>query len=278
MGVYTRAQLAAAGVARSGLTRRVRAGTLVRLLPGVYSDPEPSMIDRWVALTLWREDAVLSHATAAYLWDLLPDAPPTVDATVPRAARPEAPEWLTLHRRTVVAAERHGFPVVPVAQCFIDVAATLQGVPLEQFFDRNIGMRVSWRAVADHCDEAKGMAGISEVRRQLLLCCPGTLSEPERLVARAVRKRGVRMDINAPIGPYVGDLVEYTAKVDIEVDGRSYHIAPIPFDNDRTRQNWMVLRGWLVLRYSAATVYRDVDKVADEIVAVVRRRRRNRGA
>lgn len=40
----------------------------------------------------------------------------------------------------------------------------------------------------------------------------------------------------------------------------------------------MVLRGWLVLRYSAATVYRDVDKVADEIVAVVRRRRRNRGA
>lgn len=278
MGVYTRAQLLDSGMSGSSISRRVRSGHLVRLLPGVYSEPDPSYFDVCVAVTLWRPDAVLSHISAGWLWDFVEDPPSVVHATVPTAVHAKDTDWLTLHRRAVVATERRGLPVVFAAQCFIDVAATLGGVTLEQFFDRNVGSRVSWRAIADLCETAAGMKGMKEVRHQLRLCCPGTLSEPERLVARAVLARGIRMEINAPIGQYFGDLVDYLGKVNVEIDGREYHSAPIPFDNDRKRQNWMVLEDWLVLRYSAATVNRNVDKVADEIVAVVRRRRKSRRA
>ncbi|MBY6412792.1 DUF559 domain-containing protein [Rhodococcus sp. BP-252] len=278
MGVYTRTHLLESGMSRSTIDRKVRSGALIRLLPSVYSDPEPSYFDLCVAVTLWRPDAVLSHVSAAWLWGMVECEPPTVHATLPPSVRVGSADWLTIHTRAVVAYERQGLPVVSAVQCFVDVAATLGTAAVEQFFDRNIGSRVSWRAVMDHCDTVKGMKGIPEVRRQLEMCCPGTLSEPERMVARAVRARGVRMEINAKIGPYYGDLVDYPSKVDVEVDGREYHSAPAVFDNDRVRQNWMVVREWMVLRFSAATVYRDVDKVADEIVFHVRRHRRSRGA
>ncbi|MDJ0392563.1 DUF559 domain-containing protein [Rhodococcus sp. G-MC3] len=278
MGVYTRTQLEESGISRSGIARRIKLGALVRILPGIYSEPEPSYFELCTAVSLWRGDAVLSHASAAWLWDLSVLEPTVVHVTLPRYVRVTGSPLVTVHRRDVPVFEHRGMPVVSAVQCFVDVAATLTGIALEQFFDGNIGARVSWRAVTDHCETARGMAGIREVRRQLELCCPGTLSEPERLVARAVRARGVKMEINAPIGHYYGDLVDGPSKVDVEIDGRKYHIAPEPFDNDRKRQNWMVLRGWLVLRFSAATVYRNVDAVADEIVAVVRRRRKSRGA
>lgn len=278
MGVYTRTQLLDSGIGRSGIERRLRNGELVRLFQGIFADADPSYQEQCVAVTVWREDAVLSHLSAAWVWGLTEKTPIGVHATVPQSARPSSPDWLTLHRRSVAVTHRHDLPVVSAAQCFVDVATTLDGSALEKFFDRNIGGRVSWRALHDHCESAKGMTGMARVREQLQRCCPGTWSEPERMVARAVRARGLRMEINAPIGPYIGDLVCFRARVDVEIDGREFHSAPAPFDNDRVRQNWMLLDDWLVLRFSAATVYRDVDRVADQIVAVVRRRRRSRGA
>ncbi|MEO7079011.1 MAG: type IV toxin-antitoxin system AbiEi family antitoxin domain-containing protein, partial [Rhodococcus sp. (in: high G+C Gram-positive bacteria)] len=87
MGVYTRMQLEESGIGRSGITRRMRSGSMIRLLPGVYSDPEPSYYELCVAVTLWREDAVLSHLSAAWLWDLLDTEPTVVHVTLSRNSR-----------------------------------------------------------------------------------------------------------------------------------------------------------------------------------------------
>ncbi len=243
MGVFTRTQREESGIARSGITRRMRSGSMVRLLPGVYSDPEPTYYDLCVAATLWREDAVLSDLSAAWLWDLLDAEPTTVHVPLPKNSRITGSSWLKIHRRTVSPAEHRGMPVVSAVRCFVDVAATLQGLPLEQFFDRCISARVSWRDVTDHCEAARGMKGMREVRRQLEQCCPGTLPEPEpeRLVAQAVRARGVRMEINAAVGRYFGDLLCRLARVIVEIDGRQFHSDPRTFDNDRVRQNTMLL-------------------------------------
>lgn len=86
------------------------------------------------------------------------------------------------------------------------------------------------------------------------------------------------MEINTALGRYFVDLACRLARVIVEIDGRQFHIDPRTFDNDRVRQNTMVLDDWLVLRFSAATVNRDLDRVADQIAAVVRRRRKSRGA
>ncbi|MGB6050819.1 MAG: DUF559 domain-containing protein [Rhodococcus sp. (in: high G+C Gram-positive bacteria)] len=277
MGVYTREQLLDSGIGRSRIDRRVRSGTLVRLLPCVYADRDPSYYELCVAVTVWRGDAVLSHLSAAWLWGMLDTTPSQVHATLPRNTRVSGPDWLTLHRRSVDTTEARGLPVVPAAQCFVDAAATMSGTPLEQIVDRSVGTVVSWREAVDHCERSAGMTGVREVRRQLRQCCPGTLSEPERMVARALTARGIRMEINAWVGRYLCDLVDNCARVIVEIDGREFHSDSRTFDNDRTRQNSLVLDDWLVLRFSAATVYRDIERVADQIAAVVRRRRKSRG-
>src|SRR4051794_7644306 len=76
-GVITTAQLALAGIAGASITRRLRAGTLHRMYPKVYSIAPPSVLRpeaRWLGAVLASgEGAALSHRSAAAFWGLLDD-------------------------------------------------------------------------------------------------------------------------------------------------------------------------------------------------------------
>ncbi|MFY2787923.1 DUF559 domain-containing protein [Rhodococcus sp. MALMAid1271] len=275
MGVYTRQQLLDDGVSEGAIVYRTGVGTLTRLLPSIYCTGEPTFRDRCVAATLWQPHAVLSHRTAAWWWNLLDHEPEQVEITVPRSSRPRGPKWLRAYRRSLDESSfAHGLPVVTIEQSVIDVAVSLTRPALEKFFDSALSRAVSWRAVAIQCEKSAGMAGITEVRRQLRLGCPRTLSEPERLVARALTSAGYFLEINAEVGPYYADLLDRRARVIVEIDGREFHSAPEVFTNDRVRQNALTLDGWLVLRYSAAMVMTDLDYVLRQIIETVRRRRK----
>ncbi|MGU3435991.1 DUF559 domain-containing protein [Actinomycetes bacterium M1A6_2h] len=275
MGIHTAGELMASGMGRGAITYRTRTGTLLRLLPQIYADREPSYYERCVAVTKWKPSAVLSHATAAWLWNLPVGEPTEVHATVPVSVGVRGPHWVVLHRRSVPASMRHrGLRVVPMEQCVIDVAVTMTVPELEKFIDTVVSELVDLRAIALQCRRSAGMAGVDRVRRQLRKCCPHTRSEPERIVARGLTARNFYMSINTRVGRFYGDLVDYRARVVVEIDGRRFHIEPEVFNNDRRRQNEMVLGNWLVLRYSVATVMANLDAVLDEIISVVRRRRR----
>ncbi|MGF0312199.1 DUF559 domain-containing protein [Rhodococcus sp. IEGM1428] len=275
MGVYTRQQLLDTGVSEGAIAYRTRVGTLTRLLPSIYCTGESTYRDRCVAATLWQPHAVLSHLTAAWWWNLLEHEPDHVDITMPRASRTRGPKWLRAYRRSLAESSfADGLPVVTIEQSIVDVAVLLPRPELEQFFDSALSRAVSWRGVARQCEKSAGMAGITEVRRQLRLCCPRTLSEPERMVARALTAAGFFLEINAEVGPYYADLMDRRARVIVEIDGREFHSAPGMFTNDRVRQNALQLDGWLVLRYSAAMVLTDLDYVVRQIVDTVRRRRK----
>lgn len=107
-------ELVAAGVGRSTVSARCRRGVWTRLLPGVVAT---GVVDARVlsqAVLRWQPRAVLSHRTAAWLWDLL-EAPEVIEATVPRSANVRAPEWLVLHRRRLdpsSVTRRSGLAVV----------------------------------------------------------------------------------------------------------------------------------------------------------------------
>lgn len=171
---------------------------------------------------------------------------------------------------------RKGLPVVPIEHCLIDVATTLDQLALEALFDATIGTRVNWRAVARLCERSPGRHGIVAVREQLRTCCPLTRSEPERLVARALSARNFPLEINARVGRYYGDLVCRRARVIVQFDGREFHTDPATFNNDRKRQNELVDDDWRILRYSAATAIANLDEVVDDIIRVMRNRRRSR--
>ena len=269
--VRTRAQLLAGGMTNREVSR------LNRLLPEVYSTSDPGYVELCAAVILWKPAAVLSHTTAAWVWGLLEDEPEIVEATVSPSVSVRGPSWVRLHRRTDVhAVRRKGLPVVPIEHCLIDVATTLDQLALEALFDAAIGTRVNWRAVARLCERSPGRHGIVAVREQLRTCCPLTRSEPERLVARALSARNFPLEINARVGRYYGDLVCRRARVIVEIDGREFHTDPATFNNDRKRQNELVDDDWRILRYSAATAIASLDEVVDDIIRVVRKRRRSR--
>ncbi|GHP16947.1 DUF559 domain-containing protein [Rhodococcus fascians] len=275
MGVFTRQQLLDSGVSAGAIDYRARVGTLTRLLPGVYCTGEPSFRDRCVAATLWQPDAVLSHLTAAWWWNLIDDEPEQVHITVPRSTRARCPSWLRAYRRTIRETSFvDTLPVVTIEQCIVDVSASLGGAALEPFVDAALSGSVSKRGLAAQCAKSAGMAGVTEAKKQLRQCCPRTLSEPERLVARALTAAGYFLEINAAVGQYFADLLDRRARVIIEIDGREFHSAPGVFTNDRVRQNALQLEGWLVLRYSAALVMTDLDAVVRQIIETVRRRRK----
>ncbi len=276
VGVTTAVDLMARGMSRSTITRRTASGHLIRVLPGIYATEKPDYLDLCTAVTLWKPNAVLSHLTAAWIWGLLAVEPARVAATVTPSTQRSAPDWVKIHRRRLPASDMcQGLAVVTLAQVFVDVAATLTGEELEQFFDTAIARPELRRRIASSCEKSRGMAGMKAVRRQLRLCCLGTRSEPERVVARAMSARNFFMEINARVGPYFGDFVDYRARVIVEIDGREFHISGQAFDNDRRRQNRLVLAGWLVLRYSAVQAMGDTRRVVEEIIEVVRRRRRS---
>ncbi|NIL76698.1 DUF559 domain-containing protein [Rhodococcus sp. B10] len=276
MGVSTAAQLIASGMSRSAISRRVKSGELIRLLPEIYATEKPDYMDLCRAVALWKPKAVVSHTTAAWLWGLIDYEPQRVEVTIDPSGRSRAPDWVRIYRRTLpTVATYGGFRIVAIEQAFVDVAAVLPKPELEKFFDAAIGARIPWRRVAEICDISAGMKGMAALREQLRRCCPGTRSEPERIVARALTARNFRMAINARVGPFYGDLVDFRARVIVEIDGREFHSDPATFNNDRRRQNAVVLEGWLVLRYSAATVLADLDRVVEEIITVVRRRRKS---
>ncbi|WP_188546826.1 DUF559 domain-containing protein [Rhodococcoides trifolii] len=273
MGVFTSEQL---GLGRGAIAYRVKSQRLIRVLPAIYATEKPDYLDLCTAVTLWKPNAVLSHLTAAWLWDMIDSEPETISASVPPDSARRAPQWVRLFRRQLPEhSRRRGLPVVTRAQTFVDVAAMLHGSQLELFFDTAVRTPAERRELVTLCERSKGMAGMTALRQQLRRCVLNTRSEPERLVGRAMSARNFFMEINAQIGRYFGDFVDFRARVVVEIDGREFHISPDAFNNDRSRQNHLMLSGWLILRYSAVQVMANMDRVIDQIMAVVRRRRRS---
>ncbi|GAB0108683.1 hypothetical protein JMUB6875_77190 [Nocardia sp. JMUB6875] len=273
--IRTRGELLAEGIPAGTIDDRCRRGLYTRLLPSTYCLGTPTTLDRCRAVIAWHPRAVLSHRTAAWLLGLLPDEPVRVEATIPKDADRTTPSWLQLYRRRLRPEwidERYDLPITTAALTIFDCASVLPDQDADALIDRNVGRSVSGLALLELCESR--LSGSSTVRKQLREAAINAASEPERLFARAMQRRGIRLLCNHPIGQYRCDFVDERSRTIIEIDGREFHSESGVFRRDRRRQNALVLDGWLVLRYAAADVLESVDRCADEAAAVIKRRRR----
>ncbi len=274
-GVCSREQLIADGVPATTVDDRCRRGTYVRLLPRTYLLGAPTGLARCAAVVTWIPTAALSHRTAGWLHNMLPE-PTVFEATVPTRMHRRSPDWLTLYRRDLPAdavEDMWGMPTVNAAQTLIDCVSVMPEGDAARLVDNHVDRSVAASELVHPC--RSGKRGSPAMRRQLREAALYSASEPERLFARALSKRRLHMLANHPIGPYICDFVDERSRTVVEVDGREFHSEPEVFRRDRRRQNWLQLHGWLVLRYAAADVYTAIDRCADEVVSVVRGRRRN---
>jgi predicted transcriptional regulator of viral defense system len=112
-GVATRRQLEAAGFDSKTITRRVRRGQLHRIHRGVYAvgHRAPSWHGRWIAAVLaCGEGAVLSHHSAAALWELLKPIEGPIHVSAPTTSGRAARRGIHLHRCPSLVTSREPSP------------------------------------------------------------------------------------------------------------------------------------------------------------------------
>jgi very-short-patch-repair endonuclease/predicted transcriptional regulator of viral defense system len=266
-GVVARAQLAAAGLERGAIARRLATGRLHRLHDGVYAVGHlaPRREARWLAAVLaCGPGAVLSHRSAAALWGIHDAEGPSPDVTIAtRNGRRRAA--ITVHRAQLARPDRRrraGIPVTSPARTLADLARQLDHPDLvravrEAQFLRRFDLaaaqelldRRPCRALRTIVEDlALTQSGLED--RLLDICDGHGISRP--LTQQPLRGR--RMDF---LWPY--------ERVVVETDGWQGHGTRSAFQADRTISNRLQLDGYTILRFTHSDVARRPAHVARQI-------------
>jgi very-short-patch-repair endonuclease len=252
-GVVTTAQLLRAGLSRSAITRRVRAGRLHRVYRGVYAvgHPRLSTEGKWMAAVLAGGDgAALSHRSAAELWRLLELADGPTHVTVPVAGGRRSRPGLCIHRVPSLAptdtTRRKGIAVTTPTRTLSDLRSVLS----RDQFGRAVRQAEFRRLPID-------ATGLLPDR---------TASELERIFLRLVRRYRLPIpEVNVQVGGYEVDFLWREQRLIVETDGYRYHRGSAAFEAGHMRDNRLMALGYTVLRFT----YRRVVEAPEDVAALV---------
>lgn len=275
-GRISRRQLSDAGIERGAIRARVGAGRLIEQHPGVFAVGHGATVqfgDETAALLACGDGAVLSHLSAALVWDLTPapplgtaapalgtaapplgtGAPPLgteIHVTVPRGRGPSLP-GVRVHRARVDAKLRHGLPVTSPARTPLDIATLLPERSLELAYDRALVARLTTPGeVRRAAARARGHHGCTPLER-LLDATPTTVtrSEAEERVLALIR--GAQLPppaVNCRVHDFEVDFYWPRQRLVLEVDGFRFHSTRRAFEHDRRKGAALAAAGILVIR------------------------------
>jgi very-short-patch-repair endonuclease len=255
-GIVDRAQLLGAGVSRWTLDRALRTGRLHRIHPGVYSTLPPEHITEdgllIAALHATGPESLLSHATAAWRWNLIPAPPTTIELAAPKGRR--APAGVTLHAsalRPTDATHHRNLPTTTVPRTLLDLAT---------HYTRTALLRALAEAEFHHdlrptdVDSTlrRGHPGSANLRAALKAHTPSrgsVRSNLERRFRRLLIRHGIELPArNHRVGPWTVDCLWPDRRVVVELDGRQ-HERPRQADEDDDRDLWLRRHGYVARRY-----------------------------
>ena len=254
------------------LESAVAAGVLVRLLPGTYTyrDGASDLAVRALAVSRWQPDAVITGRAAARLtfWPTL-----SVDAIgVARRAHPPSALGYRFHQRRIdpdfivrVGDVRLSAPALTA----IDLVDEVGGDAIDTCLrSRAARLEDLWSAFRAHPDRP----GNTARQRMLIGSRDRPWSAAERLSHRLLRAAHIHgwtasHRVAARGKEYFIDIAFRGARLAIEIDGRLHEDDPDIFENDRRRQNGLVLAGWRVLRFTYWMLVNEPDYVISTILA-----------
>lgn len=231
----------------------------------------------------WPDGVALSHATAAglYGYEGVP-ADPLVHLVVPR-------DWIPQHRQDEVRLHRCHTPAhhlahrygLPVTSAVWTALALIRVLPFRR------ALVVADAALrSGSCTPAEMHAalpllarlrGCVQARQVVELAREGTDSCQETetrfvLVEAGLPQPDVDMRITDGYGRLLarGELGYRSKLIWLEYDGFAVHTDRQVFRRDRTRQNWLVSRGWFVLRYTDHDVYRARNQIVWDAQSALR--------
>jgi very-short-patch-repair endonuclease len=249
----------AAGISDDVIMNRVVIERLYRHHHGVYLLDPPQKASRITLMTAAVEacgpTAVLSHRSAAELWEFLPPHTGYIEVTVIGHNAGDRPG---IRRHRVRALDprdercRHGIRVTSPARTVIDNGRTPE---LEELIGNGLATgRVTERQIEQATERCLTRRGIRRVRAMLNQDGGAryTRSWGERRLLSLVREAGLPVPLtNRQIHGFQVDAVWPEHKLVVEVDGWPFHRDRDAFENDRARDATLVAHGYRVIRFTA---------------------------
>jgi very-short-patch-repair endonuclease len=271
--VVTRQQLLDLGWGVEAIRHRLDRGRLHTIWPGVYAvgRPETSRYGRWMAATL-RCKGVLSHATAAMLWALIPYVPGEIHVSVQTGH----PRGFVVHRRHAFQATRHHrIPVTTPIQTLVDIAPERTRDDLEQAINEADKRRlVDPETLRRALDTLPRTPGVGVLRAALdYRTFSLTDSQLERLFLAIVREAGLPMPLTQQwVNGFRVDFCWPDLGLVVETDGLTYHRTPAQQAEDAVRDQTHAAAGLIALRFTRAQVRYEPARVQEILELVIARR------
>lgn len=279
-GVVSRAQLLELGLSSGAITHRLRRGRLHAVAQGIYAvgraDLDP--LGRWMAATLGcGPGAVLSHQSAAQLWEVRTARTSHIEVSVPHdRARRRA--GIVVHRQALAAADvtkRHGIPVTTPVRTLVDLAVRLNRREIEAAINEADKHRLTnpdaLRKALD--GPMAGRRGAAILRRLLdRRTFRLTDSELERYFLPLVRAAGLPVpETRRHVNSFKVDFHWPDLGLVVETDGLSYHRTPAQQAEDRLRDQAHTANGLVPLRFTHEQVAYEPEHVQRILLAVAAR-------
>jgi very-short-patch-repair endonuclease len=282
-GVVTRSQLVELGFHPQAIKHRISKGRLHRLWRGVYAVGRPQVTrhGRWMAAVLsCGPHAVLSHGSAAALWEIASGRSGRIEVSVPTRS-PHRRAGLLVHRRPALAIEdvtcHEGIPVTAPACTLVDIAPRLARRRLETAINEAdkrglVDPESLGSAIAD-LSGRRGVAALRDVldRRTFRL----TDSELERRFLPTARAAGLPVpQTQRVVNGFKVDFYWPQLGLVVETDGLRYHRTPAQQAADRVRDQAHAAAGLTPLRFTHAQVRYEPGHVRATLSAIADRLRK----
>lgn len=283
-GVISRAQLLGLGAAPHQIDDRLRAGHLVLLHRGVYAVGHAVLRaeGHWLAAVLSAGDgAVLSHRSAAALWDLRREARAVVDVLIVRDGGRARRRGVAMHRTTSLPPHerttRLGIPVTSPARTLLDIADVLQRHQLDRALEQAeqtsvFDLTAIERVIREHPGR-KGGRRLAVAVDEQFGDTPLTRSDLEARMRHLCRAAGLpEPHTNHRIAGVEADFAWPDLGVVVEIDSFRIHGTHAAFERDRRKDADLTAAGLTVLRYTDRAVEREEERIRATLAATLRAR------
>jgi very-short-patch-repair endonuclease len=202
------------------------------------------------------DGAVLSHTSAAALWELRPTAAALIHVSVPRAGGQKR-AGLRIHRarslRPGEVTTKDGIPVTTAARTILDLAAKLPESRLNRLLDQaEIQQLTDYPALDAVARAHPGHHGSGKLRHALRTHLAGTTmtrSELEDRFLELCRNHDLPMPkVNERLEGLEVDFLFVAQRLIVETDGWRLHRTRQAFERDRARDLTHARAGYRTLR------------------------------
>lgn len=292
-GLVTLGQLEALGMEKSTVQRRAAAGRLHRIHHGVYAVGHLSLTHEarlMAAVLACGPDALLSHSSAAALWQLRPNHPQRIDVTAANR-RGRSPAGIRAHRPgSLRPSDRDsvmGVPCTGVSRTLLDFATIASTGELRKAVSEAEVLRLLDQRALRHLIRAnRGRRGVARLRMILDDIHPElrrTRSEMERRFLGVCGRLGlpepeVNVRLHVGDGWLRPDFLWRAAGLILEADSRRFHDTDSAFQLDRVREQRFQVAGWRVTRCTWEQIDRNPHRLAKTIRTLLTQPSFRRGA